>query len=120
MVGIAARYRHGSAFPVGRLSLHCCLVPAERATPDLFMIGNAHIDPMWIWDWDEGMHEVLQTFRAAVERLDEDPDLRFTASSASYYRWAVPSRADSRCPVRQPGIEARSSAISSRRSAASS
>ncbi len=53
------------------------------------MIGNAHIDPMWIWDWDEGMHEVLQTFRAAVERLDEDPGLRFTASSASYYRWAM-------------------------------
>ncbi len=53
------------------------------------MIGNAHIDPMWIWDWDEGMHEVLQTFRAAVERLDEDPALRFTASSASYYRWVM-------------------------------
>ena len=35
------------------------------------------------------MHEVLQTFRAAVERLDEDPDLRFTASSASYYRWVM-------------------------------
>jgi len=51
------------------------------------MVGNAHIDPMWIWDWDEGMHEVLQTFRAAVERLEEDPDLRFTASSAAYYRW---------------------------------
>jgi len=64
-------------------------VPADRATPLLFMIGNAHIDPMWIWDWDEGMHEVLQTFRAAAERLDEDPDLRFTASSASYYRWAM-------------------------------
>jgi len=64
-------------------------VLAEPATPSLFMVGNAHIDPMWIWDWDEGMHEVLQTFRAAVERLDEDPGLRFTASSASYYRWVM-------------------------------
>ena len=53
------------------------------------MIGNAHIDPMWIWAWDEGMHEVLQTFRAAADRLDEDPDLTFTASSASYYRWVM-------------------------------
>ncbi len=58
------------------------------------MIGNAHIDPMWIWDWDEGMHEVLQTFRAAVERLDEDPDLRFVASSASYYRWVMETSPD--------------------------
>ena len=58
------------------------------------MVGNAHIDPMWIWDWDEGMHEVLQTFRAAVERLDEDPDLRFAASSASYYRWVMETSPD--------------------------
>ena len=35
------------------------------------------------------MHEVLQTFRAAADRLDEDPDLTFTASSASYYRWVM-------------------------------
>jgi len=26
------------------------------------IIFNAHIDPVWIWDWHEGMHEVLQTF----------------------------------------------------------
>jgi alpha-mannosidase len=51
------------------------------------MVGNAHIDPMWIWDWGEGMHEVVQTFRAACDRLDEDPDLSFTASSACYYWW---------------------------------
>ena len=53
----------------------------------LHMVGNAHIDPMWIWDWREGMHEVLQTFRSAVDRLDEEPALVFTASSASYYQW---------------------------------
>ena len=53
----------------------------------LHMVGNAHIDPMWIWDWREGMHEVLQTFRSAVDRLDEEPALVFTASSASYYHW---------------------------------
>ncbi len=66
---------------------YTAVVPPDHLDPRLFMVGNAHIDPMWIWDWDEGMHEVLQTFRAAVERLHEDPDLRFTASSASYYRW---------------------------------
>jgi alpha-mannosidase len=63
-------------------------VAADRSdVPRLFMVGNAHIDPMWIWDWDEGMHEVLQTFRAAADRLDEEPELRFTASSAAYYAW---------------------------------
>lgn len=62
-------------------------VPVDAVRTHLFMVGNAHIDPMWIWDWDEGMHEVLQTFRAAADRLDEDPELRFTASSAAYYAW---------------------------------
>ncbi len=51
------------------------------------MIGNAHIDPVWIWDWREGLHEVLQTFRAALQRLAEHPDLVFTASSAVQYEW---------------------------------
>ncbi len=82
-------------------SLHCSVVPSKRPTPHLLMIGNAHIDPMWIWDWDEGMHEVLQTFRAAVERLEEDPDLRFTASSASYYRWVLDTSPDLFSRVRE-------------------
>jgi alpha-mannosidase len=56
---------------------------------------------MWIWDWDEGMHEVLQTFRAAVERLDEDPDLRFTASSSSYYRWVMETSPDVFARIRE-------------------
>jgi alpha-mannosidase len=50
-------------------------------------VGNAHIDPVWIWDWREGMHEVLQTFRSALDRLAESPGLVFTASSASHHAW---------------------------------
>lgn len=61
--------------------------PEPPSAPRVAMIGNAHIDPVWIWDWREGLHEVLQTFRAALERLDEHPDLRFTASSAAQYEW---------------------------------
>ena len=61
--------------------------PDHDPSTRVHMVGNAHIDPMWIWDWREGMHEVLQTFRSAVDRLDEEPTLVFTASSASYYQW---------------------------------
>ena len=38
------------------------------AVPRVVAIPNAHIDPVWIWDWHEGLHEVLQTFRAALEK----------------------------------------------------
>jgi alpha-mannosidase len=59
--------------------------PGTRAA--VFAVGNAHIDPVWIWDWREGMREVLATFTAAADRLDSTEDLVFTASSAYYYAW---------------------------------
>ena len=35
------------------------------------MIGNAHIDPVWLWRWDEGFQEVKATFRSALDRMNE-------------------------------------------------
>lgn len=51
------------------------------------LIGNAHLDPIWLWRWQEGCGEVLQTFRSALDRLNEYNDFVFTCSSAAYYKW---------------------------------
>lgn len=59
----------------------------QASDPAVHLIGNAHIDPVWIWNWREGMHEVWATFRSALDRLREYPDFCFTASSAAYYAW---------------------------------
>ena len=48
------------------------------------LIGNAHLDPIWLWRWQEGCGEVLQTFRSALDRLKEYNDFVFTCSSAAY------------------------------------
>ncbi|MCU0521956.1 MAG: glycosyl hydrolase-related protein [Anaerolineae bacterium] len=53
----------------------------------LHMIGNAHIDPVWLWQWQEGFQETLATFRSALDRMAETPEFRFTASSAALYAW---------------------------------
>jgi alpha-mannosidase len=53
----------------------------------LHLIGNAHIDPVWLWQWQEGFHEVLATFRSMLDRLSEYPDFVFTSSSAAFYEW---------------------------------
>ncbi len=53
----------------------------------IHLIGNAHLDPIWLWRWQEGCGEVLQTFRSALDRLNEYDDFVFTCSSASYYKW---------------------------------
>ena len=54
---------------------------------NLHLIGNAHLDPTWLWRWQEGCGEVLQTFRSAADRLKEYDDFIFTCSSACYYQW---------------------------------
>ena len=53
----------------------------------LHMIGNAHIDPVWLWQWPEGYQEVRATFRSAIERMEEYPDFVFTSDSVCYLAW---------------------------------
>ena len=53
----------------------------------LHMIGNAHIDPVWLWQWPEGYQEVRATFQSAVDRLDEYPDFVFTCDSSLFFAW---------------------------------
>ncbi len=53
----------------------------------LHMIGNAHIDPVWLWQWQEGFHEVHATFRSALDRMKEYDDFLFVSSAAQYYEW---------------------------------
>ncbi len=59
----------------------------QASRPSVFAIGHAHIDPVWVWDWKEGMREVVATFTAACDRLDACTDVVFTASSAAFYAW---------------------------------
>jgi len=44
------------------------------------LIGQAHIDPVWLWPWPEGLAVVHNTFRSALDRMNETPDFAFTAS----------------------------------------
>jgi alpha-mannosidase len=53
----------------------------------LHLIGNSHIDPVWLWQWPEGFQEVRATFRSALDRLNEFPEFIFTCDSAAYYEW---------------------------------
>ena len=53
----------------------------------VYMIGNAHIDPVWLWRWQEGFAEVLATCRSALDRMREFPEFVFTRADAATYRW---------------------------------
>lgn len=53
----------------------------------LHLVGNSHIDPVWLWQWPEGYQEVRATFRSALDRMNEYPEFIFTSDSAAYYAW---------------------------------
>jgi alpha-mannosidase len=46
------------------------------------MVGNAHIDPVWLWRWPSGVVEALSTCRTAADILEEQSDVVFTQSDA--------------------------------------
>ncbi|HEY9075544.1 MAG TPA: glycoside hydrolase family 38 C-terminal domain-containing protein [Anaerolineaceae bacterium] len=73
----------------------------------LHMIGNAHIDPVWLWQWQEGFHEVKATFRSALDRMKEYDDFIFTASSAAFYDWVEKSDPAMFAEIRQRVQEGR-------------
>lgn len=59
----------------------------EGERPIFHMVGNAHLDPAWMWTWNEGMEAFLATCRSAIDRMEETPAFIFTCSSAAHYRW---------------------------------
>ena len=51
------------------------------------MIGQAHLDPVWLWRWREGRAEALGASQSAVDRLAEYPDFHFTRGESQVYAW---------------------------------
>jgi alpha-mannosidase len=60
----------------------------------IHMIGNAHIDPVWLWPWQSGADEALATIASAADRCDEYPDFIFTRGEAWLYRQVAKVRPD--------------------------
>lgn len=52
----------------------------------IHMIGQAHLDPVWVWPWQDGMDEALATYRTACDLLDEYPEFVFSHGEAWTYK----------------------------------
>ena len=53
----------------------------------LYLIGNAHIDPVWLWRWDEAMSSIHSTFRSALDRMNEDADFIYSFATPPVFDW---------------------------------
>ena len=53
----------------------------------VYAIGCTHLDPSWVWSWQEGSAEAKATVRSALDRMNEYPDFKFICSSSCVYQW---------------------------------
>ncbi len=53
----------------------------------LHLICNAHLDPVWQWEWEEGAAEALSTFRIAADFCQEYDHFVFCHNEALLYQW---------------------------------
>jgi alpha-mannosidase len=61
----------------------------QMPKPVVHLICNAHLDPVWQWQWEEGCAEALSTFRNAVQLLNQHKLLIFNHNESVLYRWIM-------------------------------
>ena len=49
---------------------------------EIYLVCNAHLDPVWLWEWEEGAAEALSTFRSAADLCEEHPEFVFNHNEA--------------------------------------
>lgn len=52
-----------------------------------YLICNAHLDPIWQWEWEEGAAEALSTFRIAADFCEQYEDYIFCHNEVLLYDW---------------------------------
>jgi alpha-mannosidase len=59
----------------------------DQSGKKLYLICNAHLDPVWLWNWEEGLAETLSTFRIAARFCAEFDGFVFCHNEALLYQW---------------------------------
>ncbi|MEW6356516.1 MAG: glycoside hydrolase family 38 C-terminal domain-containing protein [Planctomycetota bacterium] len=53
----------------------------------IHLVCNAHLDPVWLWEWEEGAAEAMSTFRTAADLCEEFDGFVFNHNEAVLYKW---------------------------------
>lgn len=53
----------------------------------LHLLCNAHLDPVWLWQWKEGLAEAISTFRVAADFCEKNDNFIFNHNEALLYEW---------------------------------
>ncbi len=53
----------------------------------IHLLCNAHLDPVWLWEWEEGAAAAISTFRTAAELCENDGAFIFNHNEVTLYKW---------------------------------
>jgi alpha-mannosidase len=53
----------------------------------LHLVCNAHLDPVWLWEWEEGVAAAISTFRTAADLCEEFDGFVFNHNEVILYEW---------------------------------
>ena len=53
----------------------------------IHLLCNAHIDPVWLWEWEEGAAAAISTFRTAADLCEEFDGFIFNHNEVTLYQW---------------------------------
>lgn len=59
----------------------------KKTNKKIHLICNAHLDPVWLWEWQEGAAEAMSTFRTAAELCENNQTFIFNHNEAILYKW---------------------------------
>jgi len=60
---------------------------SQMEKPIVHLVCNAHLDPVWQWEWEEGACEALSTFRTAADLCEESESFVFNHNEVILYKW---------------------------------
>jgi alpha-mannosidase len=55
--------------------------------PVVHLVCQAHLDPIWLWEWEEGAAEAISTFRTAADLCEEFDGFVFNHNEVILYEW---------------------------------
>ncbi|HNT36080.1 MAG TPA: alpha-mannosidase, partial [bacterium] len=61
----------------------------KRKKGIIHLVCNAHLDPIWLWEWEEGAAEAISTFRTAADFCDEYNGFVFNHNEVVLYKWVA-------------------------------
>lgn len=81
--------------------------PVAASGTTVHLVGNTHIDPVWLWTWQEGYQEARATYWSALHRMEEYDDFVFTCDQVVLLAWIKESDPDLFAGIRRRVAEGR-------------